>query len=196
VLALVIVVGYLVVGLVAALAVLLARRPAGTVRGPKAALGMFLLWPLLAPAILFGEPGVVGDGAGSERSRRIEELDRQLRLALDTHDGGIPARERATVAAFIAHLRLAETRRSELETAETTAPAMIRGKLARLRHATTQKLDGGLAVAEELLGQLMLLRFADAPADGASRDPVEDLLARIEALASLTTDLIEDRAAS
>ncbi len=195
-LALVIVIGYLMLGLLAALALVLSRRAAGWLRGARGALAMFALWPLLVPAVLFAEPGVVGDGGGSERARRIEELDRRLRLALDLYDGGIPVRERATVAAFIANLRLAEQRRGELEAAEATAPAVVRAKLARLRQATTQKLDDGLTVAEELLGQLVLLRFADTPADGASHDPIDDLLARIEALASLTTELDENRAAS
>jgi hypothetical protein len=201
VLALIIVAGYVGLGLVAVLVFLLVQRPRSSLHGPSGAVVMLLFWPLLAPAVLFAEAGVVGDGGGSERARRIEELDRRLRVALDMHDGGnIPARERSTVAAFIAHLRLAEQRRGELEATEASAPAAIRGKLARLRQTTTQRLDDGLNVAEELLGQLMLLRFADTSPDGGSRDPMEDLLARIEALASLTPELAaptdEDRAAS
>jgi hypothetical protein len=190
VLALVIVSVYVGLGVVAVMVFLLMQRPASALRGPGGVVAMFLFWPLLAPALLFAEAGVVGDGGGSEHARRIEELDRRLRVALDLHDGGnLPTRERGTVAAFIANLRLAEQRRGELAAAEASAPAVIRGKLARLRQATTQRLDDGLSVAEELLGQLMLLRFADTSPDGASRDPMEDLLARIEALASLTPEL-------
>ena len=103
--------------------------------------------------------------------------------------GSAEGRERVVLEAFIARLRHSDRRLSDIEGALVGAPPSVKDKLTRLRDLAAHDADRGIGVLEELVAQLTLLRFADLAeprAARAERDHIEDLLARIEALAEVT----------
>jgi hypothetical protein len=175
-----IVVIYVIIGCGAAIAIVVQER------APAKALLMLALWPFLLPARLAADPA--GAVTGTARARRLEAVARSLSEAWD-RSGRAATRERAVIDAFIEKLKRSETRLVELESAIATAAPSIRPKLEKLKESTAGEIDAGVAILDEIVAQLTLLRFAGlASREGAAheRDHVEGLLARIEAMATLS----------
>jgi ribosomal protein L34 len=146
-----------------------------------------LLWPFLVPALLHA-PAVPPTQVRSGRARSLEKVEQGLQEAWPAADGsGLrpEGRERERTVSFLARLRATEGRICEMERAIETAPASLRDRLSRLRDRTVLEFDQGLALLEELCGQLTLLRFTSV-GDSAEREQVEALLARIGALAEVS----------
>jgi hypothetical protein len=99
------------------------------------------------------------------------------------------SRERALIEGFLAKLSRQDVRLAELEQTIDSAAISIKPRLVSLRDSTVKDIEDGLALLEEMVAQLTLLRFeelAERAGEGGERDHVEGLLARIEAMASLT----------
>jgi hypothetical protein len=146
------------------------------------------LWPFLLPALM-------GAGDGERRATpaegRLDELAR--RVAECWARGPAPSvegrRERQILEGFVARLRQTGQRIAEIEGALAQAPERAQAPLRAMATAATAELETGTELLEELLAQLVLLRFAASPtAAGLSdRARVEGLLARIESVVSVQT---------
>ena len=144
---------------------------------------MLLLWPFLLPAALFAEPLPLRGG------HRLAALGEELRIAL-ARSCGARERELEIVESFIERTIAEERTLSELDEAIASSPQSVRGRLQELRDRTHHRIEAGVAMLEEMLAQLTLLRFSELSLkDGEEeRRRIEDLLARIEALANLASD--------
>ena len=166
---------YFVVGCGAA-ASLVVRPPVDSaLAGWLGAVAMLFLWPFLLPIAFFTDAGAA---RGTLRTVRLRRLAAQL-------ERGWPEDRRgaATVERFVARLVEIEARRHQIESAMASVSDSIRDRMVALEKKSAVQVDQGLALLDDVLAQLTLLRFSE-PVD-VDRDDVEDLLARIEALASL-----------
>jgi hypothetical protein len=145
------------------------------------------LWPFLLPALLGARDDshpqpAVENAALNELARRVAESWAQ---------GPAPsvegARERQVIDGFIARLRGVTQRIAEIEAAREHAPARAQEPLRKMAESSRADLAAGVTLLEELLAQLVLLRFAELPAAGARTDRarIEELLARIEEVVNL-----------
>ena len=190
--ALVVIVAYLVAGCFSAIVVLLRQGPAplGLGRGATGLLAV-LLWPFVLPLAFAPEAAVPVEAPTrkSDRAGRLDEVARRLEQGWARAGHAAQAtegRERIVLEGFLARLRANDRRLAEVEEAISQAPASVRERLQRLRDASAAEIDQGIALLEELAAQLTLLRFADLGEPSTAkveRDHIEDLLARIEALA-------------
>jgi hypothetical protein len=183
---------YAVLGAVAALAVLV--RGPGSPRGRVGqALLTLALWPFMLPVLLSpGEAaGCAAAGTRSERSRRLDEVAARLeecwrQAALESAWASEQAREHQILERFIARLRAQERRLKEMEVALAAAPGSVKERLQRLYESASAELEHSIGLVEDLSAQLTLLRFANLSNPAAARverGHIEELLARIEALA-------------
>jgi hypothetical protein len=135
---------------------------------------------------------LVGVGSKSERCCRLDAVACRLEEGWARAGGAAQAtegRERLVLDGFVSRLRANDQRLGDLEAAIREAPPSVRERLVRLRDVTGAEIDQGVGVLEELAAQLTLLRFADLGEPSiakAERDHIEDLLARIEALAEVS----------
>ncbi|MGC4114622.1 MAG: hypothetical protein QM765_08430 [Myxococcales bacterium] len=192
--ALVVIVAYLVIGCFSAIVVLVRQAPApsGLGRGPTGLLAV-LLWPFMLPLAFAPEAAVPVDAPTSRKTDRAARLDAVARRleqgwakAGGTAAAAAEGRERTVLEGFLARLRANDRRLAEMDEAIGQSPASVRERLQRLRDATLAEIDQGIALLEELAAQLTLLRFSDLGEPSTAkveRDHIEDLLARIEALA-------------
>jgi hypothetical protein len=151
---------------------------------------MLLLWPFILPTTLLSEP-VRPAGPAPRHSARATRLE-ALAIAVDeAWAQGDPAasRERDVTRSFVEEQRRREDRLGALEDAIAGAAPSIRPRLELLRKDTEHELDNACVLLDEIVAQLTLLHFSGLVASDRSagdRVHIEDLLARIEALASLT----------
>ncbi len=183
---------YAVLGALAALAVLV--RGTGSLRTRAGqALLTGALWPFMLPVLLSpGEAaGCATTDTRSERSRRLDEVAARLeecwrQAAVDSAWASEQAREHQILERFVARLRAQERRLKEMEVALAAAPASVKERLQRLYEGAAAELEHSIGLVEDLSAQLTLLRFANLSnpmAARVERGHVEELLARIEALA-------------
>ena len=189
--ALVVIVAYLVAGCFSAIIVVVRDAPRTLGRAPTAVLAIFL-WPFVLPLAFVPESAVPLQTPAAKSklaasldavARRLEEGWARAGHAAQATQG----RERVVLEGFLARLRNSERRLAEIDEAIEGAPASVRERLVRLRDATGGEIDRGISLLDELAAQLTLLRFADLGEPSAAkveRDHIEDLLARIEALAA------------
>jgi exonuclease VII large subunit len=195
---------YVALGVLAAVVVLV-RGPGS----PRARVGQALLtvglWPFMLPVLLSpGEAaGCAVQDTRSERSRRLDEVATRLedswrQATLDSAWAGEPAREHQVLERFIARLRAQERRLKEMEAALAAAPASVKERLQRLYESAAAELEHSIGLVEDLSAQLTLLRFANLSNPAAARverGHIEDLVARIEALAEASQPTGEAAAA-
>jgi hypothetical protein len=177
---------YVVIGAAAAIVVFVRTPTDG-----KSPLLMLILWPFLLPARLFGEtlPAPIARGQGD----RLGAITGSLRDAFD--HARTEERERRIVEAHVARIRSKQEMVKELEAAMAAAPPAVRAKLERIRARSVAQIDRGIGMLEEMVAQLLVLRFSSLTAnEGDERQRMEDLMARIEALSSLSEEE-EERAA-
>jgi hypothetical protein len=183
---------YVLLGCLAVVVVV--RQPGRRLPYGRVATGLLtlVLWPFILPAVVQGEgavPVATGNAPGSARAARIDAVAcRILEGWAQVSPGGAEGRERAGIEAFIARLRRSDKRLGEVEATLPGAPGSVRDRLVRLRDLAATDTDKGIALLEELAAQMTLLRFADLAEPSAARvesDHIEDLLARIEALADV-----------
>ena len=151
------------------------------------------LWPFTLPVLLApGEAaGCATTDTRSERSKRLDEVATRLeecwrQAALDSAWATEQAREHQILERFIARLRAQERRLKEMEVALAAAPVSVKERLQRLYEGATAELEHSIGLVEDLSAQLTLLRFANLSNPAAARverGHIEELLARIEALA-------------
>jgi len=176
---------YLVVGCGAAIAVIVQRRSLGALPIPAAAGLVLVLWPFLLPAAVAASPETPRRG---QRARRIASLANALRgIGRDF----LRERERELLEHFVERLHASDARLADLDAAIATAPEAVRERLRLLRESSAREHERGLVLLEELAGQLTLLRFADEDS-GGEREHVEALLARIDALNTLSQAELQD----
>ena len=201
--ALVVLVVYLVAGCFSAILVVLRPAPMAPLgKGTTAALTI-VLWPFVLPLAVMSESPVRLDGPAhkSERAHRLDAVACRLEEGWARVGGAAQAtegRERFVLEGFLARLRGNDHRLVEMEEAIKAAPASVKERLERLRDVTGGEIDRGTSLLEELAAQLTLLRFADMGDPSiarAERDHIEDLLARIEALAEASPSPALGRAA-
>jgi len=188
--ALVVIVAYLVVGCFAAIVVVVRQAPSGLGRAPTVLLSL-VLWPFVLPLSFTPEAAVPVGGPAhrSARAARLDEVARRLEQGWARAGHAAQAtggRERVGLEGFLSRLRASDRRLGELEEEIAQSPPSVRERLVRLRETTGVEIDQGISLLEELAAQLTLLRFADLGEPTAAkveRDHIEDLLARIEALA-------------
>jgi hypothetical protein len=169
---------YVVIGAGAAIAIF-HRDPRPTVRP----LLMFVLWPFLLPATFLVEPALGG------RGKKLEALREEIRIALARADRS-DAHAQRIVETFVERALIEARSVAELDAAIASAPLSVRDRLEELRDRSVHRIDAAAAMLEEMLAQLTLLRFAelDAKSGDDERRKIEDLVARIEALANLASD--------
>jgi hypothetical protein len=192
--ALVVLVVYLVAGCFSAIVVVLRPVPVASLGKGTTAAVTVVLWPFVLPLAVMSEAPVRLDGvaAKSERAQRLDAVARRLEEGWARAGGAALAtegRERLGLERFLSRLRASERRLAEMEEAIRDSPASVQERLVRLRDATGAEIDQGVSLLEELAAQLTLLRFADMGDPSiarAERDHIEDLLARIEALAEVS----------
>ncbi|HEX8703701.1 MAG TPA: hypothetical protein VF815_32995 [Myxococcaceae bacterium] len=183
---------YAALGVLSAVVVLV--RGPGSARGRVGqALLTMALWPFTLPVLLApGEAaGCATTDTRSERSRRLDEVAARLeecwrQAALDSAWATEQAREHQILERFVARLRAQERRLKEMEVALAAAPASVKERLQRLYEGATAELEHSIGLVEDLSAQLTLLRFANLSNPAAARverGHIEELLARIEALA-------------
>ncbi|MBK6685770.1 MAG: hypothetical protein IPG45_14965 [Deltaproteobacteria bacterium] len=172
---------YVVIGCGAAIAVWVERLPLGQSKGGAAAALMLVFWPFFLPGLLTPEPG--GRPKNQRRADGIEALGKEVQSAW-TQAGVAGEREQALLAGFVEQLVGEEDRLAELEASLSAAPERVRPRLLALKEEGEAELAAGRLALEELGAQLLLWRFAGKK-DGAERITVDELVARIEALASL-----------
>lgn len=176
---------YVVIGCGAAIAVWVERRPLGNSRGGAAAALMLVFWPFFLPGLVAPEPasrrkgGAPAGGIGALG----QEVERAWRTA-----GLAGEREQALLARFVEQLIGEEDRLVELERSLAGAPERVRPRLLALKEEGEAELAAGRLALEELGAQLLLWRFAGKK-DGAERITVDELVARIEALASMDVEV-------
>jgi hypothetical protein len=144
------------------------------------------LWPFLLPALL---------GDGERRPTAAEaRLDDLARRVSESWARGPAAsvegrRERQILEDFVTRLRQTGLRIAEIEAAIAQAPERAQGPLRTMATAAAAELAAGTELLEELLAQLVLLRFAASPTAAGLRDQarVEELLTRIESVVSVQT---------
>ncbi|MEQ8280868.1 MAG: hypothetical protein RMA76_35835 [Deltaproteobacteria bacterium] len=170
------VVVYLVVGCGAA-AALVRRRRASVAE----VVVMVVLWPFLVPVVFF-----VSTPPASDRSGRLTAIAVELDEAWRHVDlGGAEV-----MRAYVRRLLVAEARRAEVARAAHDARPTLLERLAPIEERAAVEVDDGLALLEETLAQLTVLRFVRTDDDEASRARVEDVLAQMEAMSSCwTTEL-------
>jgi hypothetical protein len=186
--ALVILTAYLVVGAGSAIAVAIERRTIGPIRGVPAAFLMLVLWPFILPGVFFGDTSPMPrSGPHEARILPLAERARGLWASTRMSGKGLDAvREQAAIDSFVEHLRANDRRLWELDRTLGEAPASVRLRLVELRVATSREIDEGLAILEELIGRVLVLRFSDPGSElHSERERIEELLARIEAQAEL-----------
>lgn len=151
-------------------------------------LAMPVAWPFLGPTLR-------APSAAPSRSTdaaRLQKLEAALEAAWTqaaSLGAGRPA-ERERIGRFVAHLGGQILKVEEMDLALRDAADRLRGPLAQLRARAAADVAEGLALLEELVAQLTLLRFAGGPGGEAARhekDHVEALLARIGALAEVSS---------
>lgn len=169
---------YFVVGCGAAATLVAGHRREGTFAGGLGAGLMVFLWPFLLPVAFFAE---VSPRTGTDRAARLDRLARQLKDVWADDDRGA-----ALVDRYVARLERTEARRYQVESAIDTAADSIRERLVQLERKQASQIDEGLVLLDEMVAQLTLLQFSQGIDVGTEeRAGVEDLLARMEALASL-----------
>jgi exonuclease VII large subunit len=195
---------YVALGVLAAVVVLV-RGPGS----PRGRVGQALLtvglWPFMLPVLLSpGEAvGCAVQDTRSERSRRLDEVATRLedswrQAMLGSAWAGEPAREHQVLERFIARLRAQERRLKEMEAALAAAPASVKERLQRLYESAAAELEHSIGLVEDLTAQLTLLRFASLSNPAAARverGHIEELVARIEALAEASQPTGEAAAA-
>jgi hypothetical protein len=168
---------YVVVGAGAAVSVI-HREPKRSIRPVL----MFFLWPFLLPPALFREPLPI------RANHRLAALREELRIALSrsTSDG----REHRIVEAFVEQTMRDQQVMVELDAAIASSPARVRARLQDLRERSHQRIESAVGLLEEMLAQLTVLRFSELAAKNGEEEKrkIEDLMAKIEALASLASD--------
>ncbi|HEX8825488.1 MAG TPA: hypothetical protein VF794_36600 [Archangium sp.] len=191
--ALIILVAYAALGLLAALFAF-TRRQGGPLQDRLGqALLCLVLWPFLLPVLL--SPGDAlprpEGGTRSERARRLDEVTQRLeecwrQAAVESTWAAEQAREHRLLDGFVSRLRAQERRLLEMEAALASAPASVKERLTRLYEHAASELEHSIGLVEELAAQLTLLRFSDLGNPSAvrvERGHIEELLLRIEALA-------------
>jgi hypothetical protein len=174
---------YVVVGLLTA----------AWVAGRKESWGLRLaavpLWPFLLPAVLGSHDGP--PRASSQAEAQLDELAQRVaeswvRGPAASVEG---ARERQVIEGFIVRLRGVTRRIAEIEAAFDQAPTRAKAPLRKMAESASAEVAAGTELLEELLAQLVLLRFAATPTAGVYTDRarIEDLLARIEEVVTLQT---------
>lgn len=176
---------YVVIGCGAAIAVWVERRPLGNSRGGAAAALMLVFWPFFLPGLVAPEPATrrkVGPGPAGGIGALGQEVERAWRTA-----GLAGEREQALLARFVEQLIGEEDRLAELDLSLAEAPERVRPRLLALKIQGEAELAAGRSALEELGAQLLLWRFAGKK-DGPERITVDELVARIEALANLEVE--------
>lgn len=179
---------YVLIGCGAAIAVWVERRPLGNSKGGAASALMLVFWPFFLPGLVVPEPGGRSK-SGRPRADGIGALGQEVQGAW-TQAGLAGAREQALLARFVEQLVGEEDRLAELEASLVAAPQRVRPRLLELKVQGEAELAAGRAALEELGAQLLLWRFAGKK-DGPERITVDELVARIEALASLEVEAPE-----
>ncbi len=134
-------------------------------------------WPFLVP--LLADPP---RPPPRPRHPRVVALEARLSGAL----AQIRPYERRTIDAFLARLGDGVVRLEEIKTAQTGAIGPAKPKLQALEKALEAELDRRVALLEELLGELIVLRFTalnGRPDGGDEEGRVGRLLEEVEALA-------------
>jgi hypothetical protein len=193
--------GYVALGAVSAVLVLvLVRRSGGPLQARAGqAMVALVLWPFVLPVLLAppeARGGVLKEGR-SERARRLEEVAHRLeecwrQATLESAWAAEQGREHQVLDRFIARLRAQQRRLEEMEVALAAAPASVKERLARLYEHAVAELEHSIGLVKDLAAQLTLLRFADLgnpSAASVERGHIEELLLRIEALAEASQPL-------
>lgn len=136
---------------------------------------MFALWPFLVPIVFFASTDTRATDRAARLSRVAADLDEAWRhVDLDGSD---------VMRAYVRRLQAAEARRAEVARAAQDARPPLHERLEPIERKATAEVDAGLALLEETLAQLTVLRFVQgADDDEASRHRVEDVLAQMEAI--------------
>ncbi len=164
---------YFVVGCGAGAALVRSRAPSA---GEVAA--MVALWPFLVPIVFFASAPSRDSDRAARLSRLAEELDDAWRH-VDLSGAEV-------MRAYVRRLEVAEARRAEVARAAEGAREGLAERLEPIARKATAEVDDGLALLEETLAQLTVLRFVrGADADEDTRTRVEDVLAQMEALVAI-----------
>lgn len=152
------------------------RRQGATTRDATLAV---VIWPVSLTAVIAT--------TSSQRPTGLRAAARAVEHAWGEGKFG-DSRELGAVRAFIAKLSLTEAQIDEMSSALATASASVADKLRSLKAVRDQELVEGVRLLDELAGQLVLLRFAQgADTVDGDRQRIEEVLARIEALADLSS---------
>lgn len=135
-----------------------------------------LAWPFLLPVFAEAPSPPV-----RQRPARVAAILSGLALALP--DPG--ARERQVLEGFLERITDGALRLEEIRRAQAQAIGPARGKLERLSEALDQELSRRLVLAEDLVGELTVLRFASSLGNARAEDElvrVERMLVDVEAM--------------
>lgn len=165
---------YVCAGIV--VAILLRRRGAATRDWTVA----IFIWPLTLPS-------VVMTGARSSSEDPIRAATAAVEAAWGDGNFGDP-RELGAVRAFVQKLTATQLQIQQMAEVLRGSKLAVGDKLVSVKVMREQQLVEGVRLLDELTGQLVLLRFSrGADAANTDRRRIEELLARIESLAHLTS---------
>lgn len=134
-------------------------------------------WPFLVP--LLADPPLPPP---RPRHPWVAALEVRLADAL----GQIRPYERRSIDAFLARLGDGATRLDEIRRAQASAIGPAKPKLEEIERALAGELERRVALLEELLGELILLRFSAVPRRPEGQEEegrAQRLLEEVEALA-------------
>ncbi|MBI4822315.1 MAG: hypothetical protein HY791_39005 [Deltaproteobacteria bacterium] len=165
---------YLTIGMALSAWVWIRGLELGGRNGIDVAILVGVLWPFLAPVVLNSDEVP----RQARRDGRVDHLARAIDQAWIRLPGtGLRSQDRAVVDSFVRRLKVAEQRELDIERASAEAPEAARESLARLRAESASEVSRGVALLEELLAQLTVLRFVDQDVSvSTERDRVEVLL--------------------